>query len=81
MPHVLAVSNGRPRSVLSRRLSAISRLSAVATELVAVRQHLTDRDGAGERLDDIVAELDATITALLHEAPASVDLITGADGR
>jgi hypothetical protein len=73
MPQVLISPDERPHPALSTRLSHISRLSAIASELVAIRQHLADRDGAGERLDDIVAGLDGAVTALLHADPASAD--------
>jgi hypothetical protein len=63
----------RPRSTATTQLSDISRLSAIASELVAIRQHLTHSDDVVERLDDIVVRLDATVTTLFHAAPMSAD--------
>jgi hypothetical protein len=73
MRQAVTPSNGRPRAAPTTQLSDISRLSAIASELVAIRQHLTHSDDIVERLDDIVAGLDATITTLFHAAPVSAD--------
>lgn len=72
MGQVLSSSNGRPYSA-ALQLSDICRLSGIATELVAIRQHLTDRDETGKQLDDIVAGLDAAVTAILHTDPRSAE--------
>lgn len=69
MRQMFASSNGRPDRAAAMQLGDISRLSGIATELVAIRQHLSGQDDAGRRLDDIVAGLDATITVLLHATP------------
>jgi hypothetical protein len=70
----LASLDERPRSAMpTTQLSDISRLSAIASELVAIRQHPTVGSDVGTKLDAIVAGLDATITALLHAAPVSED--------
>jgi hypothetical protein len=73
MRQVLTTSNGQPHAASVTQLSDISRLSAIATEIVAIRQHLADSDESRDRLDGVVAGLDATITALLHAAPVTGD--------
>jgi hypothetical protein len=73
MPQMLASSNARLDLAAAAQLGDISRLSGIATELVAIRQSLSGNDEVGRRLEDIVAGLDATITVLLRATPVPAD--------